>query len=404
MAKVRMGVLAAALLAMASCVDGTREATAPVEVGAPVANVEGSTIWADTYEGGAGHGDQIGLYMPYNWNGDVVYYAHGFHDVAEPLALPYKENIAAIRDSLGAAGFAVAYSSYTENGYALPDATQRTHGLREKFRVRYGRARRSFAMGHSLGGLVALELAERFPGQYAGALPICGVVGGTEMQLKYIGDVRTLFDWFYPGAVPGSTLNMPADLNLFTQVIGPAQARVMADPSKAIAIASIDEVGFLQLGYTPTEAITGLLNAVGFHARGMQDVLARTHGESPFKNDTTTYSSSLPLVPGPVLGALNATVPRFNSTEFSVSWMMRNYEPTGLLRIPVLTLHTQKDPAVPVWHERRLAEKALATGSSGMLLQRTVNSFGHCNVTVPQTLDAFRTLVGWVSSGVKPAA
>ena len=87
----------------------------------------------------------------------------------------------------------------------------------------------------------------------------------------------------------------------------------------------------------------------------------------------------------------------------AVNYLTQNFTPSGKLRVPLLTVHNRWDPAVPMLHEIELAKIVQAAGTSGMLLQRTVPSYGHCAVPAPVLVGAFTDLVGWVNTGVKPA-
>jgi pimeloyl-ACP methyl ester carboxylesterase len=166
--------------------------------------------WATVVEGRTGPGSLYALYVPRAWNGDAVYYAHGVRPPLAPITLDDQDNFFEVRDALGALGYAFAYSSFSENGLAIKDGAQRTHQLRGLLASTIGRPpRRNYLAGYSLGALVALQMAERFPGQYDGALTMCGMVGGTPLQVQYIGDVRALFDWFYPGVLPGDVNAVP---------------------------------------------------------------------------------------------------------------------------------------------------------------------------------------------------
>ena len=80
----------------------------------------------------------------------------------------------------------------------------------------------------------------------------------------------------------------------------------------------------------------------------------------------------------------------------------KNYEPTGNLQIPMITLHKTRDRLVPYRHEAAYAARVVAAGASGNLLQRSQNAFGHCDFAVPDMLQNFSDLVGWVNTGVKP--
>ncbi len=65
----------------------------------------------------------------------------------------------------------------------------------------------------------------------------------------------------------------------------------------------------------------------------------------------------------------------------------------------MLTLHTTRDPVVPRFHQALYG--AIAPGQ--LLVQRTVNAFGHCQFNEQETLTAFDDLVLWVTEGVRPA-
>ena len=93
--------------------------------GAPSAVAQATVV-----EGQTGDGSSYGLAMPGAWNGDLVVYAHGIVDPGAPLALPSSQDgFTALRGLLLDRGYALAYSSFSENGYSLKSAIQRTHQL-----------------------------------------------------------------------------------------------------------------------------------------------------------------------------------------------------------------------------------------------------------------------------------
>jgi len=51
----------------------------------------------------------------------------------------------------------------------------------------------TWLMGNSLGGLIAVELAETHPREFDGVVTLNGMVGGTKAQLDYVGNIRLLF-------------------------------------------------------------------------------------------------------------------------------------------------------------------------------------------------------------------
>src|SRR5215469_10781707 len=108
--------------------------------------------------------------VPNPWNGQLVVYSHGYVDRASPIALPNTPLELAAFQVITSQGFAVAYSSYAENGWAVKNGAETTHELRGLFANAVATPVRTYLVGTSEGGLITLDLAERFSGQYDGAL------------------------------------------------------------------------------------------------------------------------------------------------------------------------------------------------------------------------------------------
>ena len=232
-------------------------------------------------------------------------------------------------------------------------------------------------------------LAEAFPQQYDGALAMCGLLGGGVPEVQYLGHVRVLFDAYFPGVLPGDLLDVPTPTAsfrpgdpLFNAVFGALQQGFVS--GKTFAFAQAANLPF----NNPTELITGALNAIGFNIRFTNDLLQRTHGHSFFDNMDTLYPA-----------AVNGTVDRFAATPDALNYLHQYYTPTGNLSFPMLTLHTTRDPVVPVFHQQLYG----AVAPAEWLVQRTVNAFGHCAFNQQEMLTAFDDLVLWVNEGVRPA-
>lgn len=356
------------------------------------------TTQAQHFEGATGPGSSYVLDVPADWGGDLVLYAHGYTNPMAPVAIP---NIAALRDLLLAQGFAVAYSSFSENGYELKGGAQRTHQLAGLFTSKVGPPRRVFLIGSSLGGIIALKLAEDHPSQYAGCLTACGVVGGTRAELDYIGTVRVLFDFFYPGVLPGTLYEVPPISDFNAQVIVPVVTAIQSNPNGAGAIAAL--LGGRLPFVDGNELVTSILTALSFQLQGANDLFDRTHNHSFFDNHDVVYSGPLPPA---LLAAVNAGVARYTATPDAANYLEHYYEPSGNLQLPLLTMHTTRDPVVPIFNEAIYLQKASAAGAAGMLLQRNVLQFdryGHANFTPAEIAANFQDLVTWVDTGVKPA-
>ncbi len=353
-------------------------------------------------------GSQYELAMPDTWNGILVVYAHGIVDPQAPVALPA---VTGLRDGLLANGFAMAYSSFDDNGYALKDGIQRTHQLKALFTAHFSPPKKTILMGHSLGGLVVLALAEEYPNQYDGALPMCGVVGGSKAEVNYIANGRALYDFFFDSGNFGNfAYKLPGDAGdpvlLDFSPGSDAYNGVLQDLIAGMAPPYYPTLQFVATTpipinlSDPNEVIAGAMNLVGFHVRFGSNLLDLTHDRLPFDNTKTVYSD--PLAPS-LNPMINAGVQRFSSSPDAVNYIQKYYSPTGQLKIPVLTVHTTRDPVVPIWHEDLYRALADQHGSGNLLVQTKVDRYGHCTFTDQETFTAFSKLVNWVLTGVKPA-
>ena len=370
-------------------------------------------------------GAQYALFLPYNWNGDLVVYAHGFIDPAAPVALPDAAPVdvapwvVELRERLLQARYAVAYSSYSENGWAVNDGAQRTRELRPLFSYYFHTPDRTYIIGRSLGALTTLLLVEKYSTESSsslslnlgllslglsgsstrvldGALALCGPLGGGRKQTDYVAHTRVIFDFFYPGVIPGDVLHVPPlDYSSNGPLVQAIVGSILANPQAAVALASVDQV---ELPWTSfPELITSIVRVLGYNVLGTNDLLARTGGASPFENRSITYTGL-----GAYDGVVNAGVGRFAGDWRAFNYLKAFYQPTGKLPIRVLTLHTTLDPDVPFAHEQTLAEIVNAAGASSKLVRQHYNRYGHCNFTPAEAADAFFRLVNWVERGVKP--
>jgi len=336
-------------------------------------------------------GALFALYRPDQWKGDLVLYAHGFTQPTDAIHLPPIEGL---RDQLLAQGVAVGYSSFAENGLAIRDGIRQTERLEDLFADRLGHPRRVFLIGTSMGGVIAVALAEKHPDRYAGVLTVSGLIGGTRGLVEYIAHVRVLFDVYYPGVLQGDLFHIPPGLDLNQHVVGPAVAAMSAHPQGAAIISQLVQspVPFA----SGPELVGSMVQALALHFIELNDLLHRTGGESFFDNANVAYSGALPA---PVLADLNARVARFTSTadvqEFLDDW----YEPTGRLEIPMVTLFNQRDPVVNGFNETRYAARVAAHGHADLLVQHSFARYGHSELFTPEEIaQAFAELAARAAS------
>jgi pimeloyl-ACP methyl ester carboxylesterase len=350
--------------------------------------------------GSSNDGSTFAIAMPEPWNGSLVVYAHGIVDPAAPVALPTaQDGFETLRSGWTDLGYAVAYSSYAENGYALKSAIKSTHDLRHEFRTRFGRPMRTYLTGHSLGALAVVALAEEFPEQYDGGLAMCAPIAGGVAEIQYLSDARVVFDYFFPAVVPGGPFSVPPGTSfapgspVFNAVLTALVGGFSSPGAPTLQFANV-----AHLPYTnANELVASAMTVVGFSVRFSNDVMDRTNGRIPYGNVDTVFRGSADDA------ALNAGVERFTARNGAVNYFEKFYAPTGELGSPMLTLHSRFDPVAPFAQEAAYAHSVADAGSSTWLTQRAVSSYGHCNINAAETMSGFQALVTWVNAGTKPA-
>jgi pimeloyl-ACP methyl ester carboxylesterase len=393
------GVLLAAPLLLAGC-DRGRSITAPASPAAEVAAEAPASAWASIVDG-EDAGALYRLMMPASWNGDLVVLAHGYVDPLTPVVLP---DFAAFSDSLGRRGFAVAFSSYSENGSVVKDGAQKTHALTEIFAGQFTAPQRVFVGGQSMGGLIALDLAEGFPTQYAGIYSFCGVTGGTTLHHRYIMDVRALFDVFYrkpdpndPArtvpVLPGDVLHVDRDgLDLETGVRLVARNAMLANDAGARIITQISQTPVPFAAGNRNQMINSIADALFRHAREIDDLMARGHDASAIDNTGVVYTGA--GIDHATLDFVNANVQRFESSKFAAHEAAQYYDPDGSLRMPFVSLRSARDPALPaLLNDDTYLAKLTQEQRDRFVEVRVVNTFGHCNATIQDVVNGFDALV-----------
>jgi pimeloyl-ACP methyl ester carboxylesterase len=366
---------------------------------ATILTLSGPALADDVVNGSTGPGSVYRLVRPSNWNGILVLYAHAFVSKDVPVGITPDDEL--VISLLAPRGFAVAVSSFDENGWVVKDGTQRTHQLLGLFTSKFGSPARVYVGGASMGGLVAIQMIETWPSEFAGVLPACAAAGGSTRQYDYFLNVRVLFDLFYPGVLPGTAVDVPAGIDVIQDIVNPAVAAMTANPAGAAVIARIAQTPVPFAG--AAELVQSIATALG-GAAGYPEIIALTQGHSYFDNTATQYTGAL-LSPA-TLAFINANVQRFPGTPDAQNTMEHSYTPTGDLRIPALTLSTFRDPVAPGFHRTIYGQTVAAMGNGDRLVQRqvpgTAGGYGHCTFTPQELTQAFFDLILWGELGVKP--
>jgi len=334
--------------------------------------------------------------IPPNWNGQLVMYAHGYVPGQLPLALPVTELFLPdgtfVPNMVLSQGFAFATTSYHKNGYAVEQARKDLNDLIRHFKtqVQPGSLQKVFLIGASEGGEIAALMIEHFPDKYAGALALCGPIGGGPYQVQYLSDFRAVFDYFFPDVFPFGVKDTPE--NAYLNWPAYMQTIAFAIATNSAATAQLYNVSGAALDpQDPTSAVKTAVSILFYNIWGTNDLIA-TAGGMPYDNRGTVYFGSFNDT------ALNAGVERVQSDGRARAYMRRFYQTTGELQHPLVTLHNTLDPVVPFQHEVIYGGLAAQAGSSSFLTVIPVARYGHCNFNIQEVGAAFGLLVQQASA------
>lgn len=395
------------------------------EFDAPVSGIP-TERYSGTLEG-AGYRVEV----PPNWNGTLVMWAHGFRGEGAELTVDNHP----LREYLIANGYAWAASSYSANFYDVRAGVIDTNRLALAFSDITGAATptRYLITGASMGGHVtgaAIEVENiqalaqvDLDVNYAGAMPICGVMGDS-----------ALFDYF--GGYGVSLLELSG------QGTGSYPISAEEAPGKLAAAREA-----LWVNYDEDPAITGLTQeglalagvlqnlsggarpiypvAFGFYQDLLQGFVGSDGTVEGILNNNIVDTSYLryrfesqqpgPNMPGnpdesgltPLEQGFNASVPQ--STPDNNVNPLRDDGPrlipqiNGEFDVPVVSLHNLGDLFVPFSMQQIYRNRVISAGNEDLLVQRAIRAVEHCDFTPQELVSAFDGLVDWLDNGNKPA-
>ncbi len=383
----------------------------------------GSAVVTDRWAGvlnGAGYQIEV----PATWNGKLVMWAHGYAGTGANLQA---NSIPIMRRYLLDNGYAWASSSYTKNYYDVRVGVEDTNALALNFNaIASARGRtlatptKYFISGISMGGHITSAAIEAEAASYAnnkvkysGAVPMCGVVGDTE-----------LFNYF-----AGYQVSMQ-------QLAG---FPITSFPTTDFAILAPVIRSALWTTFPTSSAVVGVTNAQGDKLKNIMSYLSG--GPRPFFNEGFANSSNQGNLfaslggDGTISGILTKNVldttalfykvdassstttaldTSFNNSAFKITpaadanrlrsdglrWIPLT---SGDISVPVVTIHTLGDLFVPFKMEQVYRQRTVAKGTDKWLVQRAIRDVGHCAFTAAEGTAAFDAMIQWEAGGPKPA-
>lgn len=332
------------------------------------------------------------LCVPANWNGErLVVYAHGYVAATQPLAIPNEAADIALLSALR--GYAFATTSYRVNGLAVQEGIADLVDLVQLFTQQYGEPQLVYLVGASEGGLITVLAAERHPDVFDGGLAMCGPYGGFREQVNHLGDFRVTFDYFFPELLPSSPISVPTtlintwDMTYTTRI----QPVVTSAENAALVDQLLRVTGTAYISDTADTREETIREVLWYNVFATNDGVQKLNGQ-PFDNQERVYRGSEDDE------QLNRDVQRFSADQEAIDTMLASYQPTGVISVPIVTLHTTGDPIVPYWHATNYLSTTMSTYTSPMHHPMPpVERYGHCTFTQTETLAAFDQLVAMVA-------
>lgn len=325
--------------------------------------------------------------VPPRWNGRLAMWAHGYRGEGKVLTVdapPY-----GLRQRWLDEGYAWAASSYYANSYDVRAGVTTTRELATLFGQKVKRPKKVFLAGVSMGGHVIARSLEQYPGFYAGALPMCGVLGDHE-----------LFDYFLSYHLVAQALTgiraypLPPD---YLQTVVPRIQQALAgrdDQFRAI-------VANLSGGARP-----GNEAAYAYWQNFLFNLVSAREGDSlagnPIQlatNLTTRYRPNSPVDVDKTVQRVRPANPVARHT-----WALTEIPAVvGLPSAPVMSLHGLGDLFVPFSMEQDYRDDVARFGRTDRLVQRAIRTVDHCEFSPAEVGDAWRDLLLWVDKGKRPA-
>ena len=383
-----------------------------------------------TITGTLADGSDYLIEVPSDWNGTLLLYSHGYNPGPDN---PAKDaSTEAVGKSLVADGYALAGSSFPGLGWQTPAALGSQTATIDQFAEQVGAPRRVIAWGHSMGGEITTLLAERAGDRIDGAVAMCpdtaGVVPWFNSYLDGAFTMRALLD--PDGTVPLVGAEDPAAAADYWETLAQTAQKTSTGRARLALAASFatlppwSDLGTSEPGRHDYEAQQ--LNQ--FHtfvsAFALFQTLVRTDMEAaaggPFSWNTgvdyRALFTGLGRGPKAEVAALYreagldlgedmdvlASAPRVAPSDPQAIDAMNAYAPTGLLQMPLLTVHTTGDNMVSPNVEKAYADRVRANHEVALLRQTYTAAPGHCNFTTSEQIAAIKTMDRRLSAGVWP--
>ncbi|MGD8321978.1 MAG: hypothetical protein PVJ02_16130 [Gemmatimonadota bacterium] len=309
---------------------------------------------------------------PAAWNGSFIVYAHGYTFAGLDLSIP--EEAATLAPFVMQQGFGFASTSYRVNGLAIKEGVGDMVILADKVRYEARAPVPVLIAGASEGGAVTTLAAERYPGVFQGALSTCGPTGNFQKQLDYFGDFNVVFNYFFPRVFAGKVTPEGVDESVmlgWEDVYMPAaRDAVLGNPVSARKLVKV--AGVAVASDDPADLWNAIERILWYNVFATNDAIDKLGGQ-PFDNTRRWYSGS-----GQDF-RLNWRVQRISADPGARAAVAADYQTSGDLAMPYVSLHTTGDEVVQFVQQPWYRLKALLSGASAEHSALPIFRYGHCN-------------------------
>lgn len=371
-----------------------------------VVDMNSTSRWAGVLNGAA-----YLVEVPAQWNGKLVMYAHGYAGTGSTLSV----GPPSIRRHLVQQGYAWAASSYSANFYDVRAGIEDTNALALEFnKIAAANGRtlaapsKRFIIGHSMGGHISAAAVEaeniaraNHKVRYQGAVPMCGVVGDTELFNEF-GAMQLTAQAL--AGVPDQPINQWAAIkDQVTSTLFTTFPSVPTAKGQQYLSVLMNLTGGPRPMFDLAIAFGGSFAAPWsvFGGDGTLDgILTRNI------IDTRAYTYTINGDPA-ASAALNAAVQKLSADPQAnrlrrdgLRWVPKVQ---GEIGVPVVAIHTLGDLFVPFSMEQTYAQRTAAKGTASWLVQRAIRGVSHCDFTVAEQVEAFDAMTAWEAGGTRPA-
>ncbi|WP_221583355.1 hypothetical protein [Microbacterium sp. G2-8] len=357
--------------------------------------------------------------VPDDWNGTV------FVNLDFASGSPSDAQQALIDDG-------AAYGGTTRNvtGWRLGDAVDNQIEALDALAAETGEPERAIAMGSSMGGMIAATTGELHPDRIDGVLAACGGLSGTVSQWNQKLDTVFVLAQLIDPDLP--VVDIPEDIAAARALWQGALAEAQETSEGRARIALASAIGQLPAWSPsvedpdprdPAQYEAGWYGSLSgdplpYIGQAMSSRRSGTEmaGGLPSWNTGVDYAEQLRKASPEArrvvaalyeeaglsldadLGIVNGA-DRVAADPEAVERFAENYEFTGAISVPTLTLNNVGDQISTVAQQSAYEERVKKAGNASLLRQTYVGSAGHCVFSDAEMLTAAHVLLDRLDTG-----